>query len=63
MDESAEVRIMTGSSGVIKLEIYYPGALTGSEISTISLNGEPVRDAGEQRGEKRFSMIVNFTAD
>lgn len=95
MDESAEVRIMTGTSGVIKLEIYYPGELTGSEISKISLNGEPVKDlvinqntmkleieaepnqiaclrfdnnfylkdAGEQRGEKRFSMIVNFAAD
>lgn len=95
MDESAEVRVMTGTSGVIKLEIYYPGELTGSEISKISLNGEQVKDlvinqntmkleieaepnqiaclrfdnnfylkdAGEQRGEKRFSMIVNFAAD
>lgn len=95
LDESAQVRVMTGRSGVIKLEIYYPGVLTGSEISEISLNGEPVKrlvidqntmkleinaepnqiadlrfennfyleDAAEQRGEKRFSMIVNFTAD
>lgn len=95
MDESAEVRVMTGKSGVISMEIYYPGQLTGSEVSVISLNGETVKevvinqntmrveleaepyqianlqfennfylkDAGEQRGEKRFSMIVNFTAD
>lgn len=95
MDESANIRVMAGESGVISMEIYYPGELTGSEISKISLNGKQIKtlaidknmlkleieaeplqiaslqfennfylkDAAEQRGEKRFSMIVNFTAD
>ena len=95
MDESAKIRVMTGKTGVIHLEIFYPGELTGEELSVISLNGKEVKnlkvnlnsirteikadpnqiaeltfennfyfkDAGEQRGEKRFSMIVNITTD
>ena len=95
MDESAKIRVMTGNTGKIHLEIFYPGELTGEELSVISLNGKPVKnlkinlnsieteieadpnqiaeltfennfyfkEAGEQRGEKRFSMIVNITTD
>lgn len=95
MEESSKIRVMTGKSGQINLEIYYPGELTGKEISVISLDGDEVRtvpvnqntlkltieakpeqiaelsfennfyykDAAEQRGEKRFSMIVNIAAD
>ncbi len=95
MDESAKVRIMAGGTGVIHLQLLYPGVMEGTEETEITINGESVRtvkidqsildldlsaepyqiveltfennfylkDAQEQRGEKRFSMIVNFTAD
>lgn len=95
MDESSKIRVMTGKSGQINLEIYYPGEMTGRELSVILLDGEEImrvpvnqntlkvtieakpeqiaelsfennfyyKDAAEQRGEKRFSMIVNITAN
>lgn len=95
MDESARIRVMAGSTGVINLEIFYPGDITGTERSRITMDGRLVqeldidrnianvqiqaapydtvelgfennfylKDAQEQRGEKRFSMIVNITAD
>ncbi len=95
MDESAQVRIMAGSTGVVHLQLLYPGVMEGTEEMTITIDGETVRtvqidqnildldltakpyqtmeltfennfylkDAMEQRGEKRLSIIVNFTAD
>lgn len=95
MDEEAEIRIMAGSTGTIKLQLLYPGTLTGDETAYIYRDGRLVDDAfiienityveieaepyetvdltfknnfylegaQEQRGEKRFSMIVNITAD
>jgi len=95
MDERAKLRVMSGSSGVIRLQLMYPGAMDGHEQSIIYQDGqlaEKVRieqnitqvelqaapydiveldfennfyleDAQEQRGEKRFSMIVQITAD
>lgn len=43
MDESSEVRVMTGLSGKIGLNIYYPGVITGNQVSSISMNGRPVK--------------------
>lgn len=95
MDESAKLRVMSGSSGVISLQLMYPGAMDGHEQTVIYQNGQPaaevkiqqnitqvelqtrpydiveldfennfyLEDAQEQRGEKRFSMIVQITAD
>lgn len=95
MDEEAQVQVMAGSSGVINLEMVYPGDLTGREQSVIYVDGEEalitdfsenimntsirvepydtvdlvfrnnfyLNDAKEQRGQKRFSMIVNMKAD
>lgn len=95
MDEEAVVKVRAGSSGVINIEMTYPGILTGEETSVIYVDGEealitewnenvmhvrleaePFRtvelkfvnnfylpDAQEQRGEKRFSMMVNMKAD
>lgn len=40
IDQSAKLRIMTGSTGIIELECYYPGVLTGKEVSKIYVNGE-----------------------
>jgi hypothetical protein len=95
MDESSSLRVMTGSTGKIQLQIFYPGEITGKEESritiddrdekmilinqnsmTVELEAQPrqivnlkfennfyLKDAQEQRGEKKFSMIVNITAD
>ncbi len=95
MDESSSLRVMTGSTGKIQLQIFYPGEITGKEESmitiddheeklilinqnsmTVELDAQPrqivnfkfennfyLKDAQEQRGEKKFSMIVNITAD
>ena len=95
MDESAKLRVMAGSSGVIQLQLMYPGAMDGHEKAVIYQNGQPaaqveikqnitqvelkarpydivelefennfyLEDAQEQRGEKRFSMMVEITAD
>ena len=95
MDESARIRVMAGSSGVIRLQLMYPGVMEGHEQTSIYRNGELtdqvhikqnitqveletrpydiveldfennfyLEDAKEQRGEKRFSMIVEITAD
>lgn len=95
MDESATLRVMAGSSGVIQLQLMYPGAMDGHEKTVIYQNGQPaaqveikqnitqvelkarpydivelefennfyLEDAQEQRGEKRFSMMVEITAD
>lgn len=95
MDESAQIRVMTGAGGKIGLTVYFPGRITGNQVSSITMNGIPAetltidkdhtkleltaepyqivtlhfennfsyQEAGEQRGEKPFSMIVNFTAD
>lgn len=95
MDESAKLRVMAGSSGVIQLQLMYPGAMDGHEKTVIYQNGQPaaqveikqnitqvelkarpydivelefennfyLEDAQEQRGEKRFSMMVEITAD
>ena len=95
MDESAKIRVMAGSSGIIHLQLMYPGAMEGHETVSISQNGQPeaeveirenithvelearpydiveldfennfyLKDAQEQRGEKRFSMMMQITAD
>lgn len=95
MDESAKIRVMSGKSGVIHLQLMYPGVMKGWEKSDIYMDGtlaETVKivenithielkakpcdvveldfennfyleDAQEQRGEKRFSMMVQITAD
>ncbi|MCI9146794.1 MAG: hypothetical protein HFG73_00795 [Hungatella sp.] len=95
MDESAKLRVMAGSSGVIGLQLMYPGVMDGHEKTVIYQNGELaaqveirenithvdlktrpyeiveldfehnfyLEDAQEQRGEKRFSMMVEITAD
>lgn len=95
MDESAKIRVMAGSSGVIHLQLMYPGTMKGTEKSEIYMDGqlaetveiaenithielqaEPydmveldfennfyLEDAMEQRGEKRFSMMVQITAE
>ncbi len=96
MDESAKLRVMAGETGVIHLQMMYPGVMEGHERSDIYMNGELaaqvdivdnithldlevprpydiveldfennfyLKDAQEQRGEKRFSMIVQITAD
>lgn len=93
MDEEAVVRVMTGSTGRIDLQCYFPGELTGKEYTqvqmneeepltikfeeqlvVVSLQAEPyetvtlnflnhfyVKDAMEQRGQKRLSMVVDIT--
>ncbi len=95
MDESAKLRVMAGHSGIIHLQLMYPGAMEGTEKSRIYMDGELaetvdivenithieltaapydiveldfennfyLEDAQEQRGEKRFSMMVQITAD
>lgn len=95
MDEEAVVKVKAGATGLIDLEMIYPGNLTGLEASVVYVDGqetlrvrlkenivhEQIRvepydtvelkfennfylaDAQEQRGEKRFSMIVNMRAD
>lgn len=95
MDESAKIRVMAGESGVIHLQMMYPGVMDGHECSEIFMDGEPaaqvdivdnithidleakpydiveldfennfyLEDAQEQRGEKRFSMIVQITSN
>lgn len=95
MDERAKMRVMAGSTGEIRLELLYPGTLTGEESMSIRMDGQPLdevdidqnilyvtlktvpyrtvelefennfylEDAQEQRGEDRFSLIVNVTAD
>lgn len=42
MDEEAEVEVITGTSGVINLELTYPGNLTGQEVSTVYADGVEV---------------------
>ena len=95
MDESAKIRVMAGSTGVINLQLLYPGTMDGTEVSSIFQDGELVQEvpieqnityvelttepyrtveldfennfylegAQEQRGEKRFTMMVHITAD
>lgn len=95
MDESARIRVMSGGSGVIHLQLMYPGSVKGHETTTIYQDGQPaaeveikgdityvdlatrpydiveldfesnfyLEDAMEQRGEKRFSIIVQITTD
>lgn len=95
MDESAKLRVMAGETGIIHLQMMYPGVMEGHETSKIYMDGEMTAqvdivdnithldlqtdpydiveldfennfylpDAQEQRGEKRFSMIVQITAD
>lgn len=95
MDEEAKLSVRAGASGIIRLEMVYPGNLTGNEESTVYVNGEKtvttvfednittaeiqvdpfqtvellvknnfyLEDAQEQRGEKRFSMLVTIKAD
>lgn len=95
MDESAKIRVMSGESGMIHLQLMYPGVMKGHEesriyvdgqlaetvkivenITHIQLNTKPydiveldfennfyLEGAQEQRGEKRFSMMVQITAD
>lgn len=95
MDEEAVVRLRAGASGVINLEMIYPGNLTGKETASIYIDGKEVmvtefkenimyaqlevepydnlelkfnnnfylEGAQEQRGEQRFSMIVNMKAN
>lgn len=43
MDENAAVQVMAGSTGVIDLEIMYPGVMSGGEAVTITREGEPPR--------------------
>lgn len=40
LEESAKLRLITGKSGKIHVKFYYPGALTGNEAVTITVNGE-----------------------
>ena len=54
MDEQAKLRVMAGSTGVIRLELSYPGNLTGKEISQIYLNGQPASEV------KFTENIMNF---
>jgi len=95
MDESARIRVMAGSTGVIGLQLLYPGTMDGTECCSIYLDGELAKEvpieqnityvelttepyrtveldfennfylegAMEQRGEKRFTMMVHITAD
>ena len=95
MDESAKIRVMSGSTGIIHLQLMYPGVMEGHERSDIYMDGEEavqvdivenithielqtkpydiveldfennfyLEGAQEQRGEKRFSMMVQITAD
>lgn len=39
MGEKAKLRVMAGESGVIQLQLMYPGAMTGEEICTIYQDG------------------------
>lgn len=39
LDESARLRLMSGKTGCIHLKFYYPGAITGQERVTITVNG------------------------
>lgn len=43
MGETAKLRVMAGTEGVIRLQLMYPGAMTGEEVSTIYQDGELVR--------------------
>lgn len=95
MDEEASLRILTGKTGTIDMELMYPGPITGKETVTIFADGKKVKkitlsqnitdvtleqkpysyvnlefsnnfimpDALEQRGEKKFSLIVNFKTE
>jgi len=39
LDEDAKIRIMAGKEGKIKLKFYYPGAITGLEHITVTVDG------------------------
>lgn len=45
MDQRASLRLMAGSTGEIRLECYYPGALTGGEVMKVTSLSE---DGGEK---------------
>ena len=44
MEESAKIRVMTGESGAIHLQLLYPGSMTGEEISAIYQDGVLVEE-------------------
>lgn len=43
MGETAKLRVMAGKTGIIQLQLMYPGAMTGEEISTIYQDGKLVK--------------------
>lgn len=43
MGETAKLRVMAGKTGIIQLQLMYPGAMTGEEISTIYQDGTLVK--------------------
>ncbi|MGP1348077.1 MAG: hypothetical protein ACTTK0_00365 [Stomatobaculum sp.] len=57
MDEQAELRILTGSSGEITMRIMYPGNLRGDETVTV------VKDEEETYSFPLQSNIAEFTLD
>ncbi|MCI8725569.1 MAG: hypothetical protein HFG66_05455 [Hungatella sp.] len=44
MGETAKIRVMAGETGNIQLQLMYPGAMTGEEISSIYQDGVLVRE-------------------
>ncbi len=95
MDENAEIQVMAGAAGEIRMNLYYPGEITGEEWVSIYMDGDPkvylkmeaqqmeasittqpyhtvtlrfrtnfyVKNAQEQRGEKRLAAILKLAAD
>lgn len=58
MDESAQVRVMTGASGRIGLNIYYPGLITGNQRSTITMNGNPLETLTIDRDNSKVELVA-----
>ena len=39
MGETAKIRVMAGETGSVRLQLMYPGMMTGEEVSTIYQDG------------------------
>lgn len=41
IDESAQIQVMTGTTGTVEMDFYYPGELTKDQWVMVYVNGEP----------------------
>ena len=44
MEEEAQLRVLTGRNGIIRLKLLYPDVMLGDEVCRIYLNGEPAKN-------------------